>query len=207
MPTEQRATNIVKVVEYASSADTERRATNVVKMVEYASSASSATWSAPAHLDTGDFISAATWNTYVVNNLLWLGTSHNHDGDAGDGASITTPVPSGAIGIFDTSCPGGWTQVAAWDGRYLKGAASYGGTGGTSGHSHASKLDATITGVTLSNDHMVFWPISQEGRTPSEYTFCGGPNTGSYTAMKAQTGTATTNADPPNIQVIFCKKV
>jgi len=128
MPTERQATNVVKVVEYASSADTERRATSVVKMVEYASSASSATWSAPAQLSTGDFISAATWNTYVVNNLLWLGTSHNHDGDAGDGASIAIPVPSGAIGIFDTSCPDGWTVVTAFNGRFLKGASSYGVT-------------------------------------------------------------------------------
>ena len=207
MPTEQRATNVVKMVEYASSADTERRATNIVKMVEYASNASSATWSAPEHLDTGDFISAATWNTYVVDNLLWFGTSHDHDGDAGDGADITEPVPSGAIGIFDTSCPGGWTQVADWDGRYLKGAASYGGTGGSSQHSHASDLGTAITGVTLSSDHMIFWPIEQE-TSPSQYTFIGGANTGSYTAKKVQTGTTSENLnDPPYIQVVFCRKV
>lgn len=55
----------------------------------------------------------------------------------------TTPagaagVPSGLIAIFDTSCPSGWTRVAAFDSKFLYGGASYGATGGESSHNHTA---------------------------------------------------------------------
>jgi len=46
-------------------------------------------------------------------------------------------IPSGMIAIFDTSCPSGWTRFSALDGRYPRGAASYGSTGGSGSHSHS----------------------------------------------------------------------
>lgn len=33
-------------------------------------------WTAPTTRSTGDLISAATWNTDLVNNLTWLATAH-----------------------------------------------------------------------------------------------------------------------------------
>ena len=59
-------------------------------------------------------------------------------------------VPSGLIAIFDTSCPTGWTQVSAFDGLFLRGSATYGGTGGASTHTHSH-----THGVgTLSHSHI-----------------------------------------------------
>ncbi|MBI3330928.1 MAG: hypothetical protein HYZ96_02310 [Candidatus Omnitrophica bacterium] len=44
-------------------------------------------------------------------------------------------LPAGMIAIFDTPCPADWTQIWA-DGRTLRGAAGFGGTGGSDDHVH-----------------------------------------------------------------------
>lgn len=46
-------------------------------------------------------------------------------------------VPSGMIAMFDAACPVGWTRVDALDGRFPRGAETYGGTGGRSTHDHS----------------------------------------------------------------------
>ena len=48
-------------------------------------------------------------------------------------------IPTGGqfVGIFKTaSLPSGWTRVAAFDDKFLRGAAAYGGTGGAATHTH-----------------------------------------------------------------------
>jgi hypothetical protein len=53
--------------------------------------------------------------------------------------SWATPAgtfPSGGIVMFDTACPAGWTRFSALDGRFPRGASSYGATGGSDTHSH-----------------------------------------------------------------------
>jgi hypothetical protein len=47
-------------------------------------------------------------------------------------------VPVGAIVIWDqsTNCPTGYTRVTAFDGRFLRGASSAGGSGGADSHTH-----------------------------------------------------------------------
>lgn len=51
-------------------------------------------------------------------------------------SSSSTALPSGVIGLFDDTCPAGWTRFAALDGLFPRGASSYGGTGGADTHTH-----------------------------------------------------------------------
>lgn len=46
-------------------------------------------------------------------------------------------VPPGAICLFKSSCPTGWSRVAELDGKFPRGAESYGGTGGGQEHKHS----------------------------------------------------------------------
>jgi len=46
--------------------------------------------------------------------------------------------PAGGIVMFDVACPAGWTRFVPLDGRYPRGAAAYGATGGATTHSHTS---------------------------------------------------------------------
>lgn len=45
-------------------------------------------------------------------------------------------LPAGLIALFDVACPSGWTRFIALDGRFPRGASTYGGTGGADTHSH-----------------------------------------------------------------------
>lgn len=52
-------------------------------------------------------------------------------------------IPSGAILMFNRSCPTGWTRLTALDDRVPRGAAAYGTTGGSDVHSHDAGTLAT----------------------------------------------------------------
>lgn len=51
-------------------------------------------------------------------------------------------IPAGAIALFDTTVPAGWTRYSAQDGNYVRGEGTAGTTGGSNTHTH------TITGTT-----------------------------------------------------------
>lgn len=93
-------------------------------------------WTAPSTKSTGTLVTAAIWNEQVKDNLAFLGDIHNHSGDAGDGAAIAGSLPPGAILMFDAACPSGWTRVSALDGKFVRGNAAYGGSGGADTHLH-----------------------------------------------------------------------
>jgi len=93
-------------------------------------------WTAPATQTNTTLVTAALWNEQITNNMQFMGAAHDHSGDAGDGVTLTV-VPSGLIGMFDAACPAGWTQVSTWNNKMIRGAASYGGTGGADTHTHA----------------------------------------------------------------------
>lgn len=46
-------------------------------------------------------------------------------------ANPTGMVPAGTVAMFKKGCPTGWVRDSAWDGRYPRGASSYGGAGGS----------------------------------------------------------------------------
>jgi hypothetical protein len=88
-----------------------------------AASASSTSSTDPA-VDTAS-------NLPAYEDVIWIQSDGTTDG-----------IPDGAIAWFDdTSVPAGWTQHAAGNGRYIKGAAAAGnggGTGGANTHTHTS---------------------------------------------------------------------
>lgn len=82
--------------------------------------------------------------TRTPNSKLEVaGTIHSTTGGVKfpDGTMQTTAagggVPSGAIMMFETTCPTGWTRFDALDGKVAKGAENYGAIGGADTHSHA----------------------------------------------------------------------
>lgn len=52
-------------------------------------------------------------------------------------------IPSGALVMFNTTCPSGWTRFSALDNRTTRGAATYGGTGGSDVHTHDVSVQTT----------------------------------------------------------------
>src|SRR3989337_77917 len=75
------------------------------------------------------------------------------------GSGVALPTGDKMVVVFNVSCPAGWTRVSAWDDKFLRGASSYGGTGGSSGththsysgvmaHSHGGGALATASGGT-----------------------------------------------------------
>jgi len=118
--------------------------------------------SSAAHNHGGSF----TANTGQANYAQWLaarcGTDrvdyrwHSHNFTVYLGSTSILPsyrnmvfcskadlvIPSGMISMFTTSAPSGWTRFTALDGRFPRGASSYGGTGGSDTHTHTASADA-----------------------------------------------------------------
>jgi len=59
-------------------------------------------------------------------------------------SGIPSRLEAGLIGIFDTTYSGtGWTRYSAQDGKFIRGEASAGGTGGVSTHTHSVSITTT----------------------------------------------------------------
>jgi len=162
-------------------------------------------WSNPSLRTTGDLITVSVWNNDVVENISYFGSSHAHSGRDGDGGDLGIIIPAGMIGIFDTSCPSGWTRVSAFDGLFLKGSVDYGVTGGDSSHYHSQRTGSTIwPDVT---DLAVYDGI-HGSYSISRITTSGGGD--AYDDIPALTGSSglggTSEPYPPYIDVVFCKK-
>jgi len=105
--------------------------------------------------------------TFRDNGELWLGIQVGADPEMSRIQLGSTPfaayaeyagglpagVPAGMIAAFDTSCPAGWTRVAAFDGLVLRGAAAYGGTGGGATHNHQVNPPSTGTSSDGAHSH------------------------------------------------------
>ena len=96
-------------------------------------------------------------------------------------------IPSGMIAMFDTSCPAGWTRFTALDNRFPRGAATYGGTGGSSSHAHS------YSGTT--------GPPSSSTRRGATMTSASPYHRHSYSGVTGSTGHL-----PPYLNVVWCKK-
>lgn len=173
-------------------------------------------------------MSVSVWNTDVVENLAYLGQQHDHDGDDGDGATMSLNVPSGIIGIFDTSCPSDWTRVSAFDNKLLEASPGYGGTAGDTTHYHNLEIDDMTTGsfkvaapvadpanfnvvavgygYPSGSKALIQFPFHSSGGASvtvlSQYGTTG-PNT-PHTSTSGLGGTS--EPYPPYIDVVFCKK-
>lgn len=98
-------------------------------------------------------------------------------------------VPSGAIAIFLSACPTGWTRVSDLDGRFVRGGTAYGATGGSATYTH------TYSGTT---------------DPPSTTTVPG--QDGSHTSARYDVGitysgtTGGASSLPPYMDVVFCRR-
>lgn len=45
-------------------------------------------------------------------------------------------IPSGMIGMFNSTCPSGWSRFSELDGKVPRGSDTYGGIGGSETHTH-----------------------------------------------------------------------
>jgi hypothetical protein len=59
-----------------------------------------------------------------------------------NGVAVATGsgVPAGMIGLWEAACPSGYTRVSAGDGKFIRGASSYGGSGGVDSQTAAISL-------------------------------------------------------------------
>jgi hypothetical protein len=104
--------------------------------------------------------------------------------------------PPGIILAFKDTCPTGWSSVSAFTDKFLKGAATYGATGGGGGHNHSFDPGVTTSGAYVSslelNDSLEADSVAR------------GNHTHSINRPLATSATSTTV--PPWLGVIFCKK-
>ena len=176
-------------------------------------------WTALVTQTNGTLITAATWNAQIEDNLTFLGATHNHGGGTGHGGTVAF-LPAGAIMLRDAACPAGWTRVSALDGKFVRGASSYGGTGGAATHTHTVSALANHTHAVLSHTHtmgttgasvgtaigdhhgVVVQPIFPHTHEP---TGASAANTDTSGAGSVGTSDAASSL-PAYITVIFCKK-
>ena len=146
------------------------------------------------------------------------------------GRGVMLPTGDKLIAVFNTTCPTGWTRVAAWDDKFIRGAATYGGTGGTSGthahsysgviaHSHGSSMTTPTDGAhahTYTSISGTNW--AQSGGASGAWTgrdwgASGGAGSHTHTISGDTTSTGdaslTSGTDtmlPPYIEVVFCSR-
>lgn len=97
-------------------------------------------------------------------------------------------IPAGAIAIFDTTVPTGWTRYSAQDGYYIRGGDSPGTTSGSNTHTH------TITSGTLNASTGA---IGRRGGSPSAAAI----NTGHTHSVTGSSASASN--EPEYIEVIL----
>lgn len=150
----------------------------------------------------------------------------------GDGVwAASAGIPSGLIAMFNTSCPTGWSRVAGLDGRFPRGATSWGATGGASshthgvggntngggGHSHSFAGSGGFSGRTTTENVTTPIDVNRSGPTallflPHDHGFSGSVdisgNTGSVGDHSHSLNGSTTDVShlPPYVDVVYCIK-
>ena len=148
------------------------------------------------------------------------------------GSGVALPTGDKMVVVFNVSCPAGWARVSAWDDTFLRGASSYGGTGGSSGththsysgviaHSHGAGTLATASAGTHTHSYN---QLSGAGagevgggtnsvliNTQNNDTGSGGSHTHSIGGNTTSTGDASATSGtatmlPPYVEVVFCSR-
>ena len=106
-----------------------------------------------------------------------------------EGVESIGGVPSGAIMMFTSNCPSGWTRFTALDDKFPRGSSTYGATGGSGTHAHG------VSGSTTTFNSNVLVEGGKGARGAS------GDHLHSISAS-----TDSQSNLPPYLNVIFCKK-
>ncbi|MFC2011472.1 fibronectin type III domain-containing protein, partial [Chloroflexota bacterium] len=103
-------------------------------------------------------------------------------------SGVPATIPAGAIAIFDTTLPAGWTRYSAQDNYFVRGEATASGTGGSANHTHTVSITTdTPTGTTTL-------------KTGASFTYATDVHTHSDTDV-----TDVVSNEPPYITVILAK--
>jgi hypothetical protein len=163
---------------------------------------------APNHTHTiSTTISGAPDSSNYTNSADVASTAHTHTVNGTSDSASNIPsylnmvfgqknvqgsAAGGLIAMTNYSPPQGWTRFSALDANFPQGAATYGGTGGTSStHTHGN-----ITGTTGS-------AVGTSRSSSINGAYCSGPvHTHSFTL----TFTSTASITPPYLDVIFIQR-
>ena len=157
----------------------------------YGGTGGSATHTAHIGSQTSSGISGTLNGAYGGSGAQCEGPTHSHpagSATAGAGSSlpsyrtlktikyvgIPTSLPSGAITIFDNTCPSGHTQYSSQDDKYIYCDSTIGTTGGSVTHTH--EMTGTLPNTSNCNTGGGFSPI----RCPHNHTFTVTSGSGSY---------------------------
>ncbi|MFH0912690.1 MAG: hypothetical protein V1884_00175 [Candidatus Omnitrophota bacterium] len=102
-------------------------------------------------------------------------------------------TPSGAIVMFATACPTGWTRFLALDNMFPMGGANYGATGGADTHTHTMSLTGTLC-------------ASGVGTVNCPNSGITNPSGGGVARIAAPQIASTKSNIPPYVVVVWCKK-
>jgi hypothetical protein len=97
--------------------------------------------------------------------------------------------PQGFIGMFTTSCPAGWSRLAALDNAFPMGGPTYGATGGNATHTHTLGAPSSVA------NGVVFGSGQGSGSFGSDWS------------RAAHSHSVTTESNiPPFLTVVYCTK-
>jgi hypothetical protein len=104
--------------------------------------------------------------------------------------AVPDTFPVGGIALFVGSPPSGWTRFAELDGRFPRGASTYGATGGATEHSHS--FDGTTGGHIRDGSSGEFGLDAMGGALQHHHSFSG--------------ITAAASNLPPYLDIVFAQK-
>lgn len=155
---------------------------------------------------TGGPSATTSISTTQSVNAGYAWDTHTHTGakvDISTASSVLPPyldvvmckkadlvIPASFIALFDTSVPSGWTRFSTLDNTFPRGATVYGGTGGSTTHSHSTTGGYTTSTHTSSN--------YTRFATPYRYIMTYSHN---HTSLAGSTGTGTNT--PPYLDMVF----
>lgn len=105
---------------------------------------------------------------------------------------------SGMIAMFDSACPTGWTRFTALDGRIMRGAATYGTTGGSDTHTHGIATYNTSSGNQSANHNHSYSDTTGNASVGHTHDVSGTTGTDNpnhyHSYLKPSSGTSTNTA-------------
>lgn len=104
-------------------------------------------------------------------------------------------LPSGFIGMFESSCPSGWTRFSSLDDRFPRASTSGGSSGGGTSHYHSFSYSS------IASETGGAYPYTGA----SNDLACTGDHTHNTTALSFNSASAA-DVWPPYLKVVFCQK-
>jgi hypothetical protein len=151
---------------------------------------------------------------FILGGLLTFGARYIRYEETGDlfkiGGNLKIEgtcdgcVPSGMVAMFAGSCPAGWTRFTEMDGRFPRGASTYGATGGSETHTHSGS-----TSGAGNHTHGISGPSERRSATGWNEHFASAWHNHEIYPAGLHAHSLLINAAnhlPPYRDIVFCKK-